>query len=110
MTLDGGAPDFATIHIRYVPGAKCVELKSLKLYLNSLNSTRFNSDAAVLERIATDLSARAGESLIEEIDLMGPVRLTQVEEAQQGIIRTIRQLEERGEIMVRRGGDDEFVD
>ncbi len=41
---------------------------------------------------------------------MGPVRLTQVEEAQQGIIRTIRQLEEQGQIMVRRGGDDEFVD
>ena len=39
-----------------------------------------------------------------------PVRLTQVEEAQQAIIRTIRQLEERGEIMVRRGSDDEFVD
>ena len=37
-----------------------IESKSLKLYLNSLNSTRFNSDAAVLERIATDLSARAG--------------------------------------------------
>ena len=31
--LEGGAPDFATMHIRYVPGAKCVELKSLKLYL-----------------------------------------------------------------------------
>ncbi len=37
-----------------------VESKSLKLYLNSLNAERFNSDEALRERIATDLSARAG--------------------------------------------------
>lgn len=37
-----------------------VESKSLKLYLNSLNAERFNSDEAARERIATDLSARAG--------------------------------------------------
>ncbi|MEI5675469.1 MULTISPECIES: flagellar motor switch protein FliG [Nocardioides] len=64
----------------------------------------------VRDKITSNLSSRAGESLVEEIELMGAVRLTQVEEAQQGIIRTIRQLEEQGQIMVRRGGDDEFVD
>ncbi|MEP6908215.1 MAG: NADPH-dependent 7-cyano-7-deazaguanine reductase QueF [Pseudoxanthomonas sp.] len=37
-----------------------IESKSLKLYLNSLNAERFNSDEAVRERIATDVSARAG--------------------------------------------------
>ena len=37
-----------------------VESKSLKLYLNSLNAERFNSEEAVRERIAFDLSARAG--------------------------------------------------
>lgn len=37
-----------------------IESKSLKLYLNSLNATRFNSDAAVLECLRTDLSVRAG--------------------------------------------------
>jgi 7-cyano-7-deazaguanine reductase len=31
--LKGGAPDFGTIRISYVPARKCVELKSLKLYL-----------------------------------------------------------------------------
>ena len=29
-----GFPDFATLHVRYVPGPRCVELKSLKLYVN----------------------------------------------------------------------------
>jgi len=64
---------------------------------------------AVREKITANLSTRAAENLIEEVELLGAVRLTQVEEAQQSIIRTIRQLEEQGQIMVRRGSDDEFV-
>ena len=56
-----GKPQVATATFQVPADApNLVESKSLKLYLNSLNSTRFNSDAAVLERIATDLSARAG--------------------------------------------------
>jgi flagellar motor switch protein FliG len=61
-------------------------------------------------KITGNLSERAAENLLEEVELLGPVRLAQVEEAQQSVIRTIRLLEERGEIIVRRGGDDEFVD
>ena len=64
----------------------------------------------VRDKITRNLSARAAENLTEEIELLGPVRLTQVEEAQQGVIRTIRDLEERGEILVRRGGENDFVD
>ena len=63
----------------------------------------------VRDKITSNLSARAAENLVEEVELLGAVRLTQVEEAQQSIIRTIRQLEEQGQIMVRRGNDDEFV-
>jgi 7-cyano-7-deazaguanine reductase len=44
--LEGGAPDFATINITYAPGAKCVELKSLKLYLWS-----FRNDGIFYERV-----------------------------------------------------------
>ncbi len=43
-------------------------------------------------------------NLIEEVELLGTVRLRQVEEAQQNIIRIIRRLEEQGQIMVRQGG------
>jgi flagellar motor switch protein FliG len=64
----------------------------------------------VRAKITANLSERAAENLLEEVELLGPVRLAQVEEAQQSVIRTIRTLEEKGEIMVRRGGDDEFVD
>ena len=63
----------------------------------------------VREKITRNLSARAATNLLEEVELLGTVRLRQVEEAQQNIIRTIRSLEEQGQIMVRRGNDDEFV-
>jgi 7-cyano-7-deazaguanine reductase len=33
-------PDFATLHIRYVPNQRCIELKSLKLYINSFRETK----------------------------------------------------------------------
>jgi len=64
----------------------------------------------VRDKITKNLSERAAANLIEEVELLGAVRLSQVEEAQQSIIRVIRQLEEQGQIMVRRGGDDEFVE
>jgi 7-cyano-7-deazaguanine reductase len=44
--LKGGAPDFATLIITYVPDALCVELKSLKLYLWS-----FRNDGIFYERV-----------------------------------------------------------
>ena len=51
-----GQPDFATIHIRYVPDQKCVELKSLKLYLWSYrNEGAFHE--AVTNKILDDLVA-----------------------------------------------------
>jgi flagellar motor switch protein FliG len=64
----------------------------------------------VRDKITSNLSSRAGENLLEEVELLGPVRLTQVEEAQQEVIRTIRQLEEQGQITIRRGGDDDFIE
>lgn len=59
-------------------------------------------------KITSNLSQRAAENLIEEVELLGAVRMAQVEEAQQSIIRTIRRLEEQGQIMIRRN-DDELV-
>jgi len=64
---------------------------------------------AVRSKITTNLSQRAAETLLEEVELLGSVRLVQVEEAQQRIIQTIRRLEEQGVIQIRRSNDDEFV-
>jgi 7-cyano-7-deazaguanine reductase len=53
--LRGGAPDFGTIFITYVPAAQCVELKSLKLYLWSFRDDGIFYERAV-NRILDDLS------------------------------------------------------
>ncbi len=60
-------------------------------------------------KVTRNMSERAATTLLEDVDLLGPVLLRQVEEAQQKIILTIRRLEDAGEIVLRRGGDDEYV-
>jgi flagellar motor switch protein FliG len=47
--------------------------------------------------------------LREDLDFMGPVRLREVEEAQQRIVGIIRRLDEAGEIIISRGGDDAII-
>ena len=54
--LEGGAPDFGTIRITYVPAAQCLELKSLKLYLWSFRNDGIFYERAV-NRILDDLVA-----------------------------------------------------
>ncbi|HEX8715547.1 MAG TPA: preQ(1) synthase [Gemmatimonadaceae bacterium] len=54
--LEGGAPDFGTITITYTPDQKCLELKSLKLYLWSFRNDGIFYERAV-NRIFDDLAA-----------------------------------------------------
>jgi len=54
--LEGGAPDFATIRMTYVPAEQCLELKSLKLYLWSFRNDGIFYERAV-NRILDDLVA-----------------------------------------------------
>ncbi|TDX51934.1 flagellar motor switch protein FliG [Orenia marismortui] len=63
----------------------------------------------VAEKIFTNQSKRASEMLKEDIEYLGPVRISDVEEAQQKIVNEIRKLEESGEIIINRGGEDEVV-
>ncbi|MGC8964159.1 MAG: FliG C-terminal domain-containing protein, partial [Brevinematia bacterium] len=56
-----------------------------------------------------NMSKRAAQMLIEDMEYMGPVRLKDVEEAQQKIVGIIRKLEEQGEIIVSRSPEDELV-
>ena len=62
------------------------------------------------DRIFGNLSQRAAEMLKEDMEVMGPVKLVEVEQAQQMIIKTVRRLEEEGKIVVGgKGGDDIVV-
>lgn len=65
---------------------------------------------SVRNKVLANLSTNAASDLEAEVEVLGSVRLAQVEEAQQKVIAIIRELEEKGEILIRRGGDDEFVD
>lgn len=63
----------------------------------------------VKQKIYDNMSQRATEMLQEDIEYMGPVRLREVEEAQQGIVNVIRELEDSGEIVIARGEESEVI-
>lgn len=67
------------------------------------------SSEEVQEILYGNMSARMAESFKEEIDVMGPVRLRDVEEGQSRIVAIIRRLEESGEIIIARGGGDDII-
>ena len=61
-----GQPDFATIHIRYIPGERCIELKSLKLYLWSYRDEGAFHEA-VVNKILDDLAAACDPRFMEVV-------------------------------------------
>ncbi len=61
------------------------------------------------EHIFSNMSKRMAEMLREDMQFMGPIRLKDVEEAQQKIVGIIRRLQDAGEIVISRGGDDEII-
>ncbi|HCM25238.1 MAG: flagellar motor switch protein FliG [Treponema sp. GWB1_62_6] len=66
-------------------------------------------DTEVQDKIFRNMSKRAAGMLKEDMEYMGPIRLKDVEEAQQKIVSIIRHLEDTGEIVVARSGEDELV-
>lgn len=63
----------------------------------------------VRQVIFNNMSQRMRENFQEEMEIMGPVRLRDVEEAQMRIVSVIRRLEEAGEIIIARGGGDDII-
>lgn len=85
--------------------------KSVQLILRSVDNKNLSIAlkgvrADVKEKITKNMSQRAGENLVEEMDLLGPVRLSAVEEAQGAIVRIIRTLEESGDLQLTRTADE----
>jgi flagellar motor switch protein FliG len=67
------------------------------------------STEEVQTAIFNNMSKRLAEMIKEDMEFMGPVRMKDVEEAQQKIVNIIRKLEDSGEIVISRGGGDEIV-
>ena len=64
----------------------------------------------VKNSILSNLSNRLQEMILDDMQVMGPVRAKDVEAAQQRIVNSVRQLEEAGEIIVARGEGDDIID
>ena len=81
---------------------KEVDVKELAMALKGVNDE-------VRNKIYRNMSERATNMLKEDMDYMGPIKMRQVEEAQQKIVAIIRRLEEAGEISVGRGEEDVLI-
>ena len=68
-----------------------------------------STTAGVSHAIMKNISKRLQEMLIDDMEVMGPVRVRDVEEAQQRIVNIMRRLEESGEIIIARGEGDEMI-
>ena len=83
-------------------------LKEVDSKILSLALKNATQDAR--DKFLRNMSQRAGEMIAEEIQYMGPVKLRDIEEAQQKLVDSVRRLEEAGEVVLSgRGGSDEIV-
>lgn len=76
---------------------------------NELAVALKGANEEVQNLIFSNLSSRLATMIKEDMDFMGPVRMKDVEEAQQKIVNIIRKLEDSAEIIISRGGGDEIV-
>ena len=76
---------------------------------NDLGLALKGANEQVQTTIFNNLSKRLAVMIKEDMEFMGPVRMKDVEEAQQKIVNIIRKLEDSGEIVISRGGGDEIV-
>jgi len=88
--------------------------KDIQKVLREVDSTELAKalkgvNSEVQDKIFKNMSKRAAAVLKEDMDYMGPIRLKDVEEAQQKIVAIIRKLEDSGDIIVARAGEEELV-
>ena len=76
---------------------------------NDLTLALKGSNEQVQNAIFNNLSKRLATMIREDMEFMGPVRMKDVEEAQQKIVNIIRKLEDSAEIVISRGGGDEII-
>lgn len=88
--------------------------KAVQLVLKEVSSDTLvialkGASSELKEKILSNMSSRAAESLREDLETRGPVRLSEVEAQQKDILKLVRRLSDEGQIMLAGGGDDSFV-
>ena len=91
-----------------------IDDRSLQLVLREVDTKDLSlalkaTPKEVADKVYKNMSKRAADMLREEIEFMGPVRIRDVEEAQQKVVNVIRNLEDKGEIVISRGQGDEMI-
>lgn len=91
-----------------------LDSRSIQRFLREVDNNQLaislkGASEEVQSVIYANMSKRLAEMIKEDIEFMGPVRLKDVEEAQQKIVNVIRKLEDAGEIVISRGGGDEII-
>jgi flagellar motor switch protein FliG len=91
-----------------------LDSRSIQRFLREVDNNQLalalkGSSEEVQKIIFANMSKRLVEMIKEDMEFMGPVRLRDVEEAQQKIVNIIRKLEDAGEIVISRGGGDEII-
>ncbi len=89
--------------------------RSVQLVLREVDSKELSlamkgTSEEVTSKIYKNMSKRGAAALKEELEYMGPVRMRDVEEAQQKVVNVIRKLEDKGDIVISRGKDDQMVE
>ena len=63
----------------------------------------------IKDKIFKNISKRAAEMINDDLSSMGPVKLKDVEKAQQGVVDVARKLESEGKVSLAGGGEDEYI-
>ncbi len=88
--------------------------QSLQLILREVNNDSLTmalktASDEIQEKIFANMSARAADMIRDDLEAMGPVRLSEVEAMQQSIVKIAMKLEEEGKLVLGKGGGDELV-
>jgi flagellar motor switch protein FliG len=88
--------------------------RSLQMILREVNNDSLTmalktASEEMKEKIFANMSARAADMIRDDLDAMGPVRLSEVEAMQQSIVKIAMKLEEEGKLVLGAGGGDELV-
>ncbi|RIK90369.1 MAG: flagellar motor switch protein FliG [Burkholderiales bacterium] len=88
---------------------RAIQLLLREIANESLIVALKGADAELRERIFRNMSQRAAETMREDLESKGPVRLSEVETEQKEILKTVRRLADEGQVVLGGGGEDAFV-
>lgn len=88
--------------------------KSLQLILREVDSSNLvlalkAANPTIQNRVFSNISSRAAQIIREDLEAMGPVKLSDVEQAQSEIVKIALRLEEEGKISISSAGEEEYV-